>query len=995
MAKYTPMQVAAANRAAWMMGISAGEAVTPKNVRSAIFRGIGLDDTGRLAKDQLRTGDRRTLQPGRCYLFDGVDDRIVGPAMDSGLVSTITFWAKLTAMPADAQRYTIFSNSYMNTEINVSGIGGTSLQWLLYYGAGHTAGSPTLGVNYTFHSSGLAIPVVGEWGHFAIVIDRTTGRSKFYKNGILGADTVNDYAFTTNTKSTFEASIGSRTASQYLNGRLFDLRVYDSELTAAQIAAIYNKNEETQNYPTPVAWYKCDDVNRSVAYDSSGNGYHGTKTNTAYAFQYSGKDVPRSFANDIGSSQKLVKASFGNVGQTGGFATAATITTGQTSHDGSADAILLTNTGTGGRIIYTNTTPAGANAIEATVYLKPGNDNGASVLLYNFGTATTLTQFTIDLTNGSGAATYAHSKCVWKAIGNGWAKVTITYEGIAAAGNNIGFYIYPQSSGGPSGTTLYVSDWTMDFYANAPRDEANPTQDVLGNALQYTGPAPRDAKLIKSHCATFDGVDDGINVPKAGLQPTTAVTMSAWIKPGTVSGQDRILTMPTDTATLYFNGSLDGLTFYVNTTSTGRLVAFNRSIAAGVWTHVAVTYDSTTGWIYGYVDGEQVVSNLFSGTILVGESEFGIGNNGVNSHHFSGSIADARLYETALSPENIFAIYRGESVNATPLGHWPLAEGAGTTAFDVSGNNRHGTVKNANLATFWGTTQDNYHRNIAIGFDQVLEFDGVNDKIESVANVPLMPTNATTIAFWAFLPSSNAAQQNIVTMNGLAVYKNGSTQKVSLYTHTDTNMLHSSAVMPRDRWCHIVATYDNGTAKVYIDGVLDNTTTGNASNLSAGAVQKLFVGVASNGTSSWVTGRLRDVRIYNQAVSASDASVLALGADIILQPVLHLPLNEGSGTTAVDIAGGNNGTITGATWTKQPAAAKNVSLIDDGGVDRPAGNWHNGAETHLDFTNGEPNQPWTNGLTVPTDYAFGGSLVAPITKKATAKTEQEFHFYNP
>lgn len=63
-------------QAIWMLGIDGTQAVTPKNVRSAIFRGIGLDDTGRLAKDQLRTGDRRTLQPGRCYLFDGVNDYV-------------------------------------------------------------------------------------------------------------------------------------------------------------------------------------------------------------------------------------------------------------------------------------------------------------------------------------------------------------------------------------------------------------------------------------------------------------------------------------------------------------------------------------------------------------------------------------------------------------------------------------------------------------------------------------------------------------------------------------------------------------------------------------------------------------------------------------------------------------------------------------------------------------------------------------------------------
>ena len=38
-----------------------------------------------------------------------------------------------------------------------------------------------------------------------------------------------------------------------------------------------------------------------------------------------------------------------------------------------------------------------------------------------------------------------------------------------------------------------------------PRDESDPTNDVLGNPLTYTGPRPNDAALINSSCLTADG----------------------------------------------------------------------------------------------------------------------------------------------------------------------------------------------------------------------------------------------------------------------------------------------------------------------------------------------------------------------------------------------------------------------------------------------------------------------------------------------------------
>ena len=46
---------------------------------------------------------------------------------------------------------------------------------------------------------------------------------------------------------------------------------------------------------------------------------------------------------------------------------------------------------------------------------------------------------------------------------------------------------------------------------------------------------------------------------------------------------------------------------------------------------------------------------------------------------------------------------------------FPFSEGAGSTAYDSSGNGNHGTITNATLSSFWGTTQDEYAGNFKNG----------------------------------------------------------------------------------------------------------------------------------------------------------------------------------------------------------------------------------------------------------------------------------------
>lgn len=87
-------------------------------------------------------------------------------------------------------------------------------------------------------------------------------------------------------------------------------------------------------------------------------------------------------------------------------------------------------------------------------------------------------------------------------------------------------------------------------------------------------------------------------------------------------------------------------------------------------------------------------------------------------------------------------------------------------------------------------------------------------------------------------------------------------------------------------WNHIAVTYNNGAMCMYINGILDNTSTTTivpALNSS----QHLGIGAASNGAEK-LLGYLNDVRIYDHALSAAEVKEISQGL------VLHYKLDEGN-----------------------------------------------------------------------------------------------------
>ena len=77
-------------------------------------------------------------------------------------------------------------------------------------------------------------------------------------------------------------------------------------------------------------------------------------------------------------------------------------------------------------------------------------------------------------------------------------------------------------------------------------------------------------------------------------------------------------------------------------------------------------------------------------------------NNGGNERFFNGKASNVRIFNTALTAAQVADLYNNPEkvvptgVDNTALKLWlPMMEGAGTTAYDGSGNGNHGTISGA------------------------------------------------------------------------------------------------------------------------------------------------------------------------------------------------------------------------------------------------------------------------------------------------------------
>lgn len=145
---------------------------------------------------------------------------------------------------------------------------------------------------------------------------------------------------------------------------------------------------------------------------------------------------------------------------------------------------------------------------------------------------------------------------------------------------------------------------------------------------------------------------------------TTPLSIVAWIYPLSYGGgsQGRIVdkfktTLPQTGYALWIDNSIgvNSLRFGTGWSVSTTIATMNNSITLNTWQHVAVTYAGTSCTFY--VNGASIGSSGNITNPSSGSTSLVIGNNASGTNNFDGKIDSVKIYNTALTPSDIYQLY--------------------------------------------------------------------------------------------------------------------------------------------------------------------------------------------------------------------------------------------------------------------------------------------------------------------------------------------------
>ena len=205
---------------------------------------------------------------------------------------------------------------------------------------------------------------------------------------------------------------------------------------------------------------------------------------------------------------------------------------------------------------------------------------------------------------------------------------------------------------------------------------------------------------------------------------------------------------------------------------------------------------------------------------------------------------DVNVANTQPSPSGLVAAYNFDA-------------GSGLVVEDRSGNGNTGTIAGA----AW----------TAGHIGGALSFDGVNDWVTVNDSPSLSLTTGMTLEAWV-MPATVADWRTVMLKEraaGLsyALYSSNDVSRAAGYVHIGADIVAKGAALAVNTWSHVAVTFNGQTLSLYINGMLETTTS------VSGAMQASGLPLRLGGNSVWgefFSGRLDDVRIYNRALSAAE-----------------------------------------------------------------------------------------------------------------------------
>ncbi len=477
---------------------------------------------------------------------------------------------------------------------------------------------------------------------------------------------------------------------------------------------------------------------------------------------------------------------------------------------------------------------------------------------------------------------------------------------------------------------------TNGLVGHWPLDETSGTvaNDLSGNGntgtFENLDPATGTAHGAIDSAISFNGTDQRIHIGDVELS-NSAITVSVWYKtPSTTGKTDSIIgkyhassskrayrLSHSNSEVFSFLVSHNGLAKWQGSGNMVQTMSATTTVP-NTWYHVVGTFDGAGNgkiFVNGVEDGsatDAAVTSIYdvSTPIYIGYSE------SAGDQYGEGLIDDVRVYNRALSPEEIALMYEdqvpgygctnaGEAFYNTAhdvlqycnghrwvavgkcevaasglVGHWKFDTGSGATAVDSSGYG-HDLTLEGNTLPAWTT-------GMIGGATYYAGNEGTNSAVSRVAigseTHPLHIEGALTIAAW-IRPATIGSDATIFRAG--SGNDNAYTLLITGPGHNDLKLNHrahaagvwtdtrANDVITHNQWQHVAAVReaDGVTTTFYVNGEQVGQDVASHPPDPSGASNYLQIGNNFVNGSDFI-GEIDDARVYNRALSPGEIKTL-------------------------------------------------------------------------------------------------------------------------
>lgn len=537
----------------------------------------------------------------KCYYLNG---KTLSTTNFTALNNTLNFsaccWVKFIAFPSNSQCYCISVNN--STSNNLKFILGAS---------------STDGVTGKFRINALSKSDVGSlslntWYHLAVCISDKTGYMYINGEQVKKVTGLADQVASTNLVIGGRSSSSGATSFSGTGGPAHynDVRIYDYCLSPREVKQI------AQGL---VLHYPMNNHNHTnilnQAYTFKGLA---TKKDETFGFPYYTVDNSAGTSSKDTSWGSIITAKYGDV-YTVSFYARSSASNGVTS------------------FLFNNTTGVSINKIEASSNRGNSGNGGDGNCLFNLTPQWQKCQVTYTFTGSYNSSTADLTKSLLFRVAAGGV-VDLALPKLEKGSVATPFGLKPSEAPNP----LVESDCS-GYGNNGERSaEFSYTSNKDGrfsNATSFS-----DGKRIRATGFTTEGWDD--------------LTMMAWVRPRNTSNGTDINTIIIGGAYLAIRTSTNQVTTYCYGKNPAGYHNSKTALTLNEWAHIAAVWDGKNGIHKIYINGKEDFSIACTGNATGGaqdKKDFGRENDGTRT--FIGDMADARIYATALSANDIKTMY--------------------------------------------------------------------------------------------------------------------------------------------------------------------------------------------------------------------------------------------------------------------------------------------------------------------------------------------------